>query len=76
LAATEQPVAATGAWSDEDTFRVKACLYETPYCTTLDLHFAGDALVLDQEVNVAFAGTPTRRPRLVGLAGRQPQGSD
>jgi CubicO group peptidase (beta-lactamase class C family) len=64
----EQPVAASGAWTDDDTFRVKACFYETPFCTTLSLRFAGDALVLDQEANVGFG--PAKRPTLVGLPSR------
>jgi CubicO group peptidase (beta-lactamase class C family) len=61
----EQPVAASGAWTDADTFTVKACFYETPFCATLGLRFAGDALVFDQEMNVGFG--PTKRPTLVGL---------
>jgi CubicO group peptidase (beta-lactamase class C family) len=69
-----QPVAASGAWTDEDTLDVKACFYETPFCETLRLRFAGDALVLDQSMNVGFG--PTTRPTIVGLppraAGRGP----
>jgi CubicO group peptidase (beta-lactamase class C family) len=65
----EQPVAASGAWVDEDTFAVKACFYETPFCATLRLRFAGDALVFDQEMNVGFG--PTKRPTLVGLPRRR-----
>ena len=60
----EQPVAATGAWTSDDTFTAKVCLYETPFCSTLGLWFTGRALVLDQEMNVSFG--PTRRPQLVG----------
>jgi hypothetical protein len=59
-----QPVATSGAWTADDTYTVKACLYETPFCSTLALWFAGRALVLDQEVNVGFG--PTKRPQLVG----------
>ena len=57
-------VAATAAWSDPDTLSVKACFHETPFCATLGLRFAGDALVLDREMNVGFG--PTKRPTLVG----------
>jgi len=67
----EQAVAASGAWTDDDTFAVKACLYETPFCATLGLRFAGDALVFDQEMNVGFG--PTRQPTLVGLPARAPR---
>jgi CubicO group peptidase (beta-lactamase class C family) len=61
-------VAASGAWTDDDTFTVKACFHETPFCATLSLRFAGDALVLDREMNVANG--PTKRPTLVGLLRR------
>ncbi|HSB61475.1 MAG TPA: serine hydrolase, partial [Vicinamibacteria bacterium] len=61
----EYRVAASGAWTDDDTFTVRACFHETPFCATLGLRFAGDALVLDREMNVAFG--PTKRPTLVGL---------
>jgi hypothetical protein len=61
-------VAATGAWTDDDTLTLKACFHETPFCATLHLRFAGDALVLDREMNVAFG--PTKRPTLVGLPRR------
>ena len=63
----EQPVAATGAWTADDTFTAKVCRYETPFCATLNLWFTGRALVLDQEMNVAFG--PTKRPQLVGRPG-------
>ncbi len=62
------PVAATGAWTDDDTLVLKACFHETPFCATLSLRFAGDALVLDREMNVGFG--PTKRPTLVGLPRR------
>jgi CubicO group peptidase (beta-lactamase class C family) len=62
---TEQRVAASGAWTDDDTFTVKACLHDTPFCATLGLRFAGDALVFDHEMHVGFG--PTKRPTLVGL---------
>jgi CubicO group peptidase (beta-lactamase class C family) len=65
-----QPVAASGAWTSGDTFTAKACFYETPFCNTFTLRFAGDALVLDQQMNVGFG--PTKRPTLVGLPARAP----
>ena len=71
-------VAATGAWAAEDTYIVKLCFYETPFCTTLTCRFVGvadtradqerentaDRLLLDARVNVAFG--PVERPRRVG----------
>jgi hypothetical protein len=65
-------VAASGAWTDDDTFSAKVCYRDTPFCATFGLRFAGDALVLDQEMNVNFG--PTRRPTLVGLPAPASQG--
>ncbi|HSD67186.1 MAG TPA: serine hydrolase [Vicinamibacteria bacterium] len=62
-------VAAAGAWIDDDTLAVKVSFHDTPFCATLLLRFAGDALVLDREMNVGFG--PTKRPTLVGLPRRR-----
>lgn len=66
-------LAASGAWTADDTYTVKACLHETPFCHTLRLWFTGRALVLDQEANVGFG--PTKRPQLVGrsLSAQRPR---
>lgn len=58
-------VAASGAWSTENTFTVKLVLSETPYYSTLNFKFDGDRLFVDSEHNVAFG--PTKLPQLVGI---------
>jgi CubicO group peptidase (beta-lactamase class C family) len=58
------PVAVSGAWTSDSTYVVKACFQETPFCATLRLEFAGDLLLFDQEMNVAFG--PRKKPQLVG----------
>ena len=60
-------VAATGAWSAEDTFTVKIVLSETPYYSTLNFKFDGNRLLFDSEHNVAFG--PTKLPQLIGVIG-------
>jgi CubicO group peptidase (beta-lactamase class C family) len=50
-------VAASGAWTSENTFTVKIVLYETPFYTTLNCRFDGDSLLVDSEDNVAFGST-------------------
>jgi CubicO group peptidase (beta-lactamase class C family) len=60
----EEPVAVSGAWTSANVYTVKACLYETPFCATLGLEFAGDVLLFEREMNVSFG--PTERPLLVG----------
>ena len=62
----EQPAAASGAWTGDDTYTARICFYETPFILTLTLKFDGDELLLDSESNVGFG--PTRPPQLVGKA--------
>jgi CubicO group peptidase (beta-lactamase class C family) len=62
----EQPIAASGAWTQDDTFTLKLCLFETPFYTTMMFRFSGDQLVLNSEHNVA--PNPTTLPQLVGDA--------
>lgn len=60
----DQPVAASGAWTGDDTYTAKLCFYETPYCLTVKLKFSGGQLLYDCEYNVNFG--PTQQPQLVG----------
>jgi CubicO group peptidase (beta-lactamase class C family) len=66
VGSSEQLVAATGAWTRDDTFTLKLCLYETPFYSTMTLRFNGDKLFLDSEHNVSFG--PTTLPQLLGDA--------
>lgn len=61
---TNPLVAATGAWTAENTFTVKIVLSETPYYSTLNFRFDGDRLLFDSEHNVFFG--PTKLPQLIG----------
>ncbi len=53
----EQPVAASGAWTGDDTFTAKLCFYETPFIVTVKLKFSGDELSCTSESNVGFGST-------------------
>jgi CubicO group peptidase (beta-lactamase class C family) len=63
---TAQPVAASGAWTADDTFTARLCLYETPFLATVRLRFSGDEVRCEFETNVGF-GTTKQTP-LVGKA--------
>ncbi len=54
----EEPVAACGAWTTEDTYEVRVCFYESEFCPIFRFHYAGDELQLDVEPNVSWT-TPT-----------------
>lgn len=57
-------VGTSGAWTAEDVFTMRICLYETPFFTTIDFRFDGQGLVVESEHNVSFI--PRALPRLVG----------
>jgi CubicO group peptidase (beta-lactamase class C family) len=54
---SEQPVAASGAWTGDDTFTAKLCFNETPFIVTVKLKAAGDELSCSTESNVGFGST-------------------
>jgi hypothetical protein len=62
----EQPAAASGAWTENDTFTAKFCFYETPFVVTLKLKFSGDEVRCTSEANVGFGST--KESELVGKA--------
>jgi CubicO group peptidase (beta-lactamase class C family) len=62
----EQPVAASGAWTGDNTFTAKLCFYETPLMVTLKLKFSEAELRLNSESNVGFGST--KHSPLVGKA--------
>jgi CubicO group peptidase (beta-lactamase class C family) len=57
-------VAASGAWSDPDTYTMQLCFYETPFIESVTCRFAGDEVAVSRRANVGFG--PTERPTLVG----------
>jgi hypothetical protein len=61
---TNEPAAATGAWSKDDTCVVKQVFYETPYYLTATLRFAGNEVTCAFETNVGFGAT--KKPALTG----------
>jgi hypothetical protein len=64
----EQAVAASGAWTEDETFTAKLCLCETPFIVTVRLKFSGDEARYDFASNVGFG--PVKRNQLVGKAAK------
>ena len=62
----EQPAAASGAWTADDTFTAKVCFTETPFVVTVRLKFTGDEVRCESEANVGFG--PTKDAPLTGKA--------
>jgi hypothetical protein len=61
------PVLASGAWKSEDTYQVILRFIETPFYQTMDFRFAGDEVIIDGVMNVAFG--PKELPRMIGKVG-------
>jgi hypothetical protein len=62
----DQPAAASGAWTSDDTLVIKQCFTETPYYVLRKLRFEGNQLFYDAEANVGFRNT--KQPQLTGRA--------
>ena len=60
----EQPAAASGAWTADDTYTARICLTETPFIQEIRLKFSGDEVSYDSASNVGFG--PTTQATLVG----------
>lgn len=56
----EEPVAACGAWTAEDTYEVRLCYYESVFCAIFRFHFTPSGLQLDVEPNVFWGSTTAR----------------
>jgi CubicO group peptidase (beta-lactamase class C family) len=60
----EQPVAASGGWTADDTYTFKLCFYQTPFTLTGTLKLQGDEVAYDSEMNVNFG--PSKLPQMIG----------
>jgi len=59
-------VAASYAWSADDTLALRLCFYETPFVPTLICRFTDEGMTYEFRPNVAFG--PKERPLLAGRA--------
>lgn len=50
----DEPVAASGAWTDEDTYEVRICYYETEICPIFRFHYTSGRLQLEVDPNVSW----------------------
>ncbi|MCB9136146.1 MAG: serine hydrolase [Anaerolineales bacterium] len=57
----DDPVAASGAWTAEDTYEVRLCYTERVFCPIFRFHFTGDELRLEMEPNVFWMETDVRK---------------
>ncbi|MCX6377949.1 MAG: serine hydrolase, partial [Armatimonadetes bacterium] len=62
-----QKSALWGAWTDENTFTIHNCLYETPFLLTIVCTFAGEQVTFSSGMNVGFG--KAKQVPLVGRSG-------
>jgi CubicO group peptidase (beta-lactamase class C family) len=55
LRGAPDPIATSGAWSADDTYKLSIVRYQTPFTADYTLRFAADQLTLDVEPNVGPA---------------------
>ncbi len=59
-----QPIAASGAWTSDDTYVIRLSFYETPFIPTITYRFSAGELAVVWQDNVGFG--PTEHPQIVG----------
>ncbi|GHO64781.1 hypothetical protein KSC_036730 [Ktedonobacter sp. SOSP1-52] len=64
----DEPVAACGAWTAEDTYEVRICYYEGVFCPVFRFYYTSDKLQLEVEPNASWGPTTvtTITGRVVG----------
>ncbi|GHO77475.1 hypothetical protein KSD_52460 [Ktedonobacter sp. SOSP1-85] len=53
----DEPVAACGAWTAEDTYEVRICYYEGVFCPVFRFHYTSGELQLEVEPNASWGST-------------------
>jgi CubicO group peptidase (beta-lactamase class C family) len=53
----EEPVAAAGAWTAEDTYELRICYYEAVFCPVFRFRYTNRGLRLEVEPNVSWGAT-------------------
>jgi hypothetical protein len=52
-----EPVAASGAWTAEDTYEVRVCYYQAEFCPVFRFRYTSGELRLEVEPNVSWGST-------------------
>jgi len=56
-----EPIAACGAWTNEDTYEVRICFYESEFCPVLRFHFTNGELQLEGTPNVSWGSVTPKK---------------
>jgi len=64
----DEPIAACGAWTAEDTYEVRVCYSEDAYCPIFRFHYTGGELQLEVEPNATWDWEPAGVTKIIGRA--------
>ena len=62
----DEPIAACGAWTAEDTYEVRVCYYEDAYCPVFRFHYTSGELQMEVEPNATWDWEPMGVTRIAG----------
>jgi hypothetical protein len=62
----DEPIAASGAWTAEDTYEVRLCCYGDAYCPVFRFRYQGGELQLDTEPNATWDWEPAGVTKIIG----------
>lgn len=62
----DEPVAACGAWTAEDTYEVRICCYGDAYCPIFRFHYTGGEFQLEVEPNATWEWEPAGITKITG----------
>lgn len=68
LRCASQPTQGYGVWTEPETYVLRLCYYETPFCPTITCRFTADAVTVDLYGNIGFG--PKERPPWKGIPER------
>jgi CubicO group peptidase (beta-lactamase class C family) len=63
---SDEPIAACGAWTAEDTYEVRVCSYEDAYCPVFRFHYTSGELQLEVEPNATWDWEPMGVTKIAG----------
>jgi CubicO group peptidase (beta-lactamase class C family) len=62
----DEPIAACGAWTAEDTYEVRVSCYEDAYCPVFRFHYTSSELQLEVEPNATWDWEPAGVTKITG----------
>ena len=62
----DEPIAACGAWTAEDTYEVRVCCYKDAYCPIFRFHYTGGELQFEVEPNATWDWEPAGVTKIAG----------